>query len=141
MVNISRFGRKISEASGISRLMDDLGHSLAAGPDMLMLGGGNPAHIPEVQEHFRESVQRLLANGDEFERAIGNYDPPQGNKEFIEAIARLLADEFGWDIEAKNIALTNGSQSAFFILFNFFAGAFVDGAKKKILFTNGIGKS
>ena len=126
MVNISRFGRKISEASGISRLMDDLGHSLAAGPDMLMLGGGNPAHIPEVQEHFRESVQRLLANGDEFERAIGNYDPPQGNKEFIEAIARLLADEFGWDIEAKNIALTNGSQSAFFILFNMFAGAFED---------------
>ena len=134
MTDVSKFGRKIAEASGISQLMDDLGEAFAAGRDMLMLGGGNPAHIPEVQEHFRDSVQRLLAKGDEFERAIGNYDPPQGNKEFIEAITKLLADEFGWDIEQKNIALTNGSQSAFFILFNMFAGAFEGGVKKKILF-------
>ncbi|MHC4640281.1 MAG: valine--pyruvate transaminase [Planctomycetota bacterium] len=134
MVNISKFGKKISEASGINRLMDDLGDAFAAGRDMLMLGGGNPAHIPEVQEHFRDSVQRLLDRSGEFERAIGNYDPPQGNKEFIEAVARLLADEFGWDIQPKHIALTNGSQSAFFILFNMFAGAFENGAKKKIMF-------
>jgi valine--pyruvate aminotransferase len=134
MMNVSKYGKKIAEASGISRLMDDLGHALAAGRDILMLGGGNPAHIPEVQEHFRESVTKLLENGGAFERAIGNYDPPQGNKEFIEAVAKLLADEFGWDIDSKNIALTNGSQSAFFILFNIFAGAFEDSAKKKILF-------
>ena len=134
MLDISRFGKKIAGASGIGRLMDDLGDALMAGRDMMMLGGGNPAHIFEVQAHFRGSVQRLLANGDEFERAIGNYDPPQGNKEFIEAIKNLLADEFGWDIEEKNIALTNGSQSAFFILFNMFAGAFEDGANKKIMF-------
>ena len=134
MVDVSKFGSKIAEPGGISRLMDDLGVALAVGRDMLMLGGGNPAHIPGVQEHFRDSVQRLLANGDEFDRAIGNYDPPQGNKEFIEAVARLLADEFGWEIESKNIALTNGSQTAFFILFNMFAGAFEGGAKKKILF-------
>jgi len=134
MVDVSKFGSKIAESGGISRLMDDLGVALAVGRDMLMLGGGNPAHIPGVQEHFRDSVQRLLANGDEFDRAIGNYDPPQGNKEFIEAVARLLADEFGWEIESKNIALTNGSQTAFFILFNMFAGAFEGGAKKKILF-------
>jgi len=134
MINVSKFGKKIAEASGISRLMEDLGETLAAGRDMLMLGGGNPAHIPEVQEHFRESMRKLLKSRGEFERVIGNYDPPQGNKEFIEAVARLLADEFRWDIEAKNIALTNGSQSAFFILFNMFAGIFDGGAKKKILF-------
>jgi valine--pyruvate aminotransferase len=134
MVNVSKFGKKIAEESGISRLMDDLGHALSSGRDMLMLGGGNPAHIPRVQERFRESVQRLLANGDDFERAIGNYDPPQGNKEFIEAVASLLANEFAWEIEAKNIVLTNGSQSAFFILFNMLAGAFEGDAKKKILF-------
>jgi len=46
----------------------------------------------------------------------------------------LLANEFGWDIQSKNIAVTNGSQSAFFILFNMFAGAFEGGANKKILF-------
>jgi len=128
MVNVSRFGKKIAQMSGISRLMDDLGDALAESRNILMLGGGNPAHIPRVQEHFRESMLNLLENGGEFERTIGNYGPPQGNKEFIKAISRLLANEFGWDIQSKNIALTNGSQSAFFILFNMFAGAFEGGA-------------
>ena len=134
MVNVSKFGKKIAETSGIGQLMADLGNALVEGRDILMLGGGNPAHIPEVQERFRESMLKLLENGGEFERVIGNYDPPQGNKEFIEVISRLLANELGWDIQSKNIALTNGSQSAFFILFNIFAGAFEGGANKKILF-------
>jgi valine--pyruvate aminotransferase len=114
--------------------MDDLGIALAESQDVLMLGGGNPAHIPEVQAYFRESMVKLLDNGREFERVIGNYGPPQGNKEFIEAIATLLRKEFGWDVKSKNVALTNGSQSAFFILFNIFGGTFEGGAKKKILF-------
>ena len=134
MAKVSRFGQKISQTSGIGRLMDDLGNALAEGQDILMLGGGNPAHIPKVQEHFRKSMLKLLENGGEFERVIGNYDPPQGNKEFIEAVCTLLHNECGWDIQPKNVALTNGSQSAFFILFNLFAGAFEGGAKKKILF-------
>lgn len=134
MAKLSRFAKKIAAASGIGQLMDDLSSALAEGQDILMLGGGNPAHIPEVQRYFRDSMQKLLANGREFERAIGDYDPSQGNREFIEAIATLLANEFGWDIHPKNIALTNGSQSAFFILFNIFAGEFDDGPDRKILF-------
>jgi valine--pyruvate aminotransferase len=132
-MEISKFGKKVAERSGIGRLMDDLGSALVGSQDIRMLGGGNPAHIPAVQKYFRESMVRLLENGGEFERVIGNYDPPQGNKEFIEAISTLLSNEFGWDIQPKNIALTNGSQSAFFILFNIFAGAFEGGINKKIL--------
>lgn len=133
-MDISKFGKKIAAVSGIGQLMDDLGNALAQSKQVLMLGGGNPAHIPEVQQYFRQSVLRLLEKKGEFERVIGNYDPPQGNKEFIEAFSTLLNKEFGWNIQSKNIALTNGSQSAFFILFNLFAGTFEDGAKKKILF-------
>jgi len=132
MMKVSRFGQKIALGSGIGQLMDDLGNALVQSRDVLMLGGGNPAHIPKVQQYFRESITRLLDNGSEFERAIGNYDPPQGNKQFIEATAALLHNEFGWDIQSKNIALTNGSQSAFFILFNIFAGPFEDGTCRKI---------
>ena len=134
MMKVSKFGKKIAATSGIGQLMDDLGNALVESQDVLMLGGGNPAHIPEVQAYFRESMVKLLDNGREFERAIGNYDPPQGNKEFIEVVAALLRSEFGWEINSKNVALTNGSQSAFFILFNIFGGAFEGGAKKKILF-------
>ena len=62
-----------------------------------------------------------------------SYDPPQGNPAFCEALAGLLARQFGRRIGPRNIAVTNGSQSAFFILFNLLAGDFEDGTRKKIL--------
>ena len=132
-MKLSRFGKKIATSSGIGQLMDDLGNALAGDQEMLMLGGGNPAHIPEVQARFRKNLEHLLAEPGGFERAIGNYDSPQGNKEFIEALAALFRQEFHWDIRPANIALTNGSQTAFFSLFNLFAGEFEDGARKKVL--------
>jgi len=132
-MEVSKFGKKIAAASGISLLMEDLGAAMARDNNILMLGGGNPAHIPAIQQQLRNSMARLLAGDRGFERAVGNYDPPQGNSEFIDAICKLLNDQFGWGITPKNIALTNGSQSAFFILFNIFAGEFDSGVKKKIL--------
>jgi len=133
-MEVSRFGRKIAETSGIGQLMEDLGIAYSQGRNILMLGGENPAQIPKVQQCFRSSMEKLLQNGAEFERAIGNYDPPGGNREFVEAVSALLRGELGWDIGPYNIALTNGSQTAFFILFNIFAGAFEGRAGRKILF-------
>ena len=132
-MELSRFGQKIAETSGIGQLMEDLGVAYEQGRNILMLGGGNPAHIPEVQQYFRRSMEKLLGDRAEFERAIGNYDPPSGNREFIKAISALLRSEFGWDIRPENIALTNGSQTAFFILFNIFAGEFERRPGRKIL--------
>ena len=133
-MKVSRFGRKIAEISGIGQLMEDLGIAYSEGRNILMLGGGNPAHIPDVQKYFRSSMEKLLRNGDEFERAIGNYDPPGGNREFIEGVSALLRSELGWDIGPENVALTNGSQTAFFILFNIFAGPYEGRIRRKILF-------
>ena len=132
-MNLSRFGKKITRGSGISQLMADLGRALSGHEEMLMLGGGNPAHIPQVQQRFRECMRRMLDQHGVFERAIGNYDGPQGNMAFIEALVALFQQEFGWDITPANIALTNGSQTAFFILFNIFGGTYQDGSHKKIL--------
>jgi valine--pyruvate aminotransferase len=132
-MNLSRFGKKITRGSGISQLMADLGRALSGHEEMLMLGGGNPAHIPQVQQRFRECMRRMLDQHGVFERAIGNYDGPQGNMAFIEALVALFQQEFGWDITPANIALTNGSQTAFFILFNIFGGTYEDGSRKKIL--------
>lgn len=132
-MNLSKFGEKFTRKAGITQLMDDLGSALAGG-DMLMLGGGNPAHIPEVQERFRQRMMEILAEPRGFETMIGNYDGSRGNEAFIQALAEMLRITFGWDITAKNIVLTNGSQNAFFCLFNLFAGEMPDGSKKKILF-------
>ena len=98
-----------------------------------MLGGGNPAHIPEMQAFFRDRMQRLLDSPAEFARVIGDYDPPQGNKAFLAALADLLNREYGWGLGADNLALTPGSQSAFFMLFNILAGEFDGNRKRKIL--------
>ena len=51
----------------------------------------------------------------------------------LDALVDLLRDEYGWEIGTKNVALTNGSQTAFFFLFNLFAGTYGDGSHKKIL--------
>jgi valine--pyruvate aminotransferase len=134
MMNVSHFGRKMAVQSGIGQLMDDLGAALLDKDKVLMLGGGNPAHIAEVECHFRQSMMALLQDSTRFEQAVGEYDPPEGNAEFIRAVADLLAEQYGWNIGPRNIALTNGSQSAFFILFNLFAGRYDDGTTKKILF-------
>ena len=132
-MNFSLFGDKANLKSGIKSLMDDLGHAMAVNRDMLMLGGGNPAHIPEVQRILRDKMNNIMNSGTLFEECIGNYDSPQGNFRFIEELVRLLNNEFNWNIKSSNIALTNGSQSAFFFLFNMFSGRFKDGSFKKIL--------
>ena len=132
-MKLSRFAQRFSEHSGIILLMDDLGEAMAGGQDVLMLGGGNPAHIPEVQAYFRDRMQYMLDSRTEFARVIGDYDPPQGNKAFLSALADLLNREYGWGLGADNVALTPGSQSAFFMLFNMFAGEIAGNQKRKVL--------
>ena len=129
----SSFGKRFAGDIGIGELMDDLGDAMVADPAPLMLGGGNPAHIPEVQNLFRQRMKDILSQPGEFESTIGNYDTPQGAKNFIGALAELFRAEFGWNIGPENIALSNGSQNAFFSLFNLFAGKFEEGQSKQIL--------
>ncbi|MDK2972520.1 MAG: valine--pyruvate aminotransferase [Candidatus Sumerlaeota bacterium] len=132
-MKLSKFGEKLTGNTGICQLMDDLGQALSGPDPMLMLGAGNPAHIQAVQDHFRKVMEDILAKPGEFERIVGNYDGPEGSKEFTSALAELFNREFGWNITHKNICLTNGSQMSFFMLFNLFAGEHPDGSRKKIL--------
>lgn len=133
ILKFSRFGRKLTARSGILELMEDLGEALNSKREMIMLGGGNPAHIPGIQKILRQRMRKILKNGDEFERMIGNYDPPQGNVEFIAALVRLFNQRFGWKLKPSNVCLTNGSQNTFFFLFNMLAGEFDNGSHRQIL--------
>lgn len=119
-MNFSDFGRHFHGYSGITHLMDDLSEGLAR-PDMVMLGGGNPAAIPEVMQVFDGVIDKLQSSG-ELMRVLANYDGPQGNTVFIENLAEFFRQQYGWPVSARNIALTHGSQSSFFTLFNSFAG-------------------
>ncbi len=132
-MSFSQFGKKFTRFSGITQLMDDLNEGIRGGDNILMLGGGNPAAIPEVKDRFSELLQELLDQGKLVE-ALANYDGPQGKDLFLDALANLFNDLYGWELTKENIALTNGSQNAFFYLFNLFAGEYEDGSKKKVLF-------
>ncbi len=121
-MTLSDFGKKFTERSGILDLMDDLSLALQGSEKKYMLGGGNPAHIPEVQQVFRKRIEEILRTPGALEAMLGNYDSATANASFAEALAALLNSRFGWPIGPENIAVTNGSQTAFFLLFNLFGG-------------------
>jgi len=132
-MKLSAFGQKFTADVGITSLMDDLGNAMASGDDLIMMGGGNPGHIPEMQQRIREILVQISQSDADMRRLVSAYDPPQGEKQFIAALADLLSREYGWDLTSENIALTNGSQAAFFMLFNMFGGDYGDGVHKHIL--------
>jgi valine--pyruvate aminotransferase len=128
---ISVFGQKFTRHSGITQLMDDLNDGLRT-PGAIMLGGGNPAQIPEMTRYYHHLCETVLADG-RLINALCNYDGPRGNDELRKTLAALFRAQWDWDISADHIALTNGSQSAFFYIFNLFGGRCEDGRKRKIL--------
>ena len=72
--------------------MDDLGKALAeGGGEMLMLGGGNPAHIPEIEAVWQERMSEITESPESLRRILSIYDPPRGNSSFLKALAALLA--------------------------------------------------
>ena len=153
--SFSRFGQRIQNGSGIEQLMDDLGNALAesaaphrqltepvvrptestaVGPTMHMLGGGNPAAIPEVAALWRKTTRELLDNNpDRFDRMLVNYDPSRGNPKFLSAVVDFFNERFGWNICSKNVVVTNGGQTAFFYLINLLAGQHHDGSFRQIV--------
>jgi valine--pyruvate aminotransferase len=134
-MHYSALGQRLSGPSRIKELMDDLGHALAdSGSSAHMLGGGNPAHIPAVEAVWRKRMEAITTDPATLRRTLGIYDPPRGNPAFLEALAGLLRDTWGWPVGPENIAITPGGQTAFFLLFNLLAGRRPDGRTGRTLF-------
>jgi valine--pyruvate aminotransferase len=131
-MKFSKFGQKFTQPTGISQLMDDLGDALKSDQPVNMLGGGNPAKIDAVNELFLETYKSLGVDNDEGVPnssaiiSMANYSNPQGDAAFIDALVGFFNRHYAWNLTSENIALTNGSQNAFFYLFNLFGGAFTD---------------
>ena len=133
-MNYSAFGTKFTAKSGIVDLMDDLGTALNENPEMLFMGGGNPGRVPEIEDFFQGKLENIANDEDKRHSLLGIYQSPQGEKEFREQLASYLKTQFNWQISSKNIAISNGSQSAFFLIYNMLAGEMPDGSKKTIHF-------
>jgi len=132
LMELSAFGSKFAGHSGIVELMDDLGSALVENPDMIMMGGGNPGHLQEVERVFRQRLEAVMNDPVKRHRVFGLYQPTSGEYGFRKTVADFLKDQFGWKLSAENIAISNGSQSAFFILLNMLAGEMNDGSRRTV---------
>ena len=112
--------------------MKDLGNALNENPEMIFMGGGNPARIPQMEALFKQQLQSIADNSQLLSSMTGVYQSPQGELTFRCQVSELLNSQFGWSVSERNIAVSNGSQSAFFILYNLLAGEMSDGTSSCI---------
>ncbi len=88
-MTFSLFGDKFTRHSGITLLMEDLNDGLRT-PGAIMLGGGNPAQIPEMQDYFQTLLTDMLESGKATD-ALCNYDGPQGKTELPHCLPECCA--------------------------------------------------
>ena len=74
-MKLSTFGQKFSGNTGISVLMDDITNALSSGRDMIMMGGGNPANIPQIEAIMQQRLQKLASDPIAVRQLLGRYDP------------------------------------------------------------------
>ena len=131
-MKLSKFGTKFTGESATVSLMDDLGEALNVNPNLLFMGGGNPAAIPAAEAVYQQALKNIAANPDTIRKVLGTYQSPQGDPVLLRDLAAYFNRRLGWSISEKNIAIANGSQSAFSVLFNLFAGEYEHGVEKKV---------
>ncbi len=125
------FGERLTADAAIVDLMSDLGQALNVNPDMLFLGGGNPAHIPEFESVIAGYLKTIADDESLLHSVLGVYQSPQGSEVLLAELASYFQG-LGWPVTEENVCITNGSQSAFFMLINILAGEALDGAQRKI---------
>ena len=129
---LSQFGQLMDQDSPIVSLMADLGEALNVNPDLLFLGGGNPAFVPKAQALFTQHIQELSGDAGALKSMLGIYQSPQGNEQTLTALADYFQHQCDWPVSTSNIALVNGSQTAFFLLLNLFAGESADAGRQQV---------
>lgn len=129
--NYSLWADRLRKNQGIRSLMEDLGQA-TGDPNEILLGGGNPAPIPEAEAIFEETFGKL-AKDPILRSLLGDYQAPIGNDSFRELAAEYLSPLLQSKLKKENIAFFNGSQNAYSFLLNLHSGPMADGSFKKIL--------
>ena len=119
---LSSFGERFAGPTGIADLMTDLSEPpVDPASPFSMLGGGNPAIIPEIDAAWRRALGELVQSPF-FSRLVGAYDSQIGPSGFRRALAECFSSSYGWPISERNVGVVNGSQIAAFYLINMFSG-------------------
>ena len=128
----SSFAKRFLKPSGTKQLMDDLSEVARGDSEIINLGGGNPGLVSQAHDRFRERIGAMLQQRS-VDAILRRYDGPQGHLQFRKSLATALSERFAWPLTEDNVALTAGSQTSFFMLFNAFAGSFENAQTKKVM--------
>jgi len=131
-MTFSDFGARFRGDSGTSTLMRDLAVDPHTTSPQYRLGGGNPANLPAVDAIFRNQLRALASDENRFSETLARYPSPKGDLAFITALTDFLNRHYAWSLTPDNVVLTNGSQNAFFLLFNLLGGT-TNGLDRHIL--------
>ena len=128
------FTKRFAFASDISCLMQDIASVNTPQSQVCMLGGGNPAHIPQVEAFFQEALGRFTTSKENYHKAVANYASPYGDEETREILADIFSQETKSRISKNQVIITASSQQSSFLLFNLLAGKTENEKTKQLLF-------
>jgi valine--pyruvate aminotransferase len=131
---LTQFGTQMSHLTGVRAIMKDIIETLQAGvgQEFINLSVGNPVLLPEVEQLWRDCTQELLASPD-YGEVICRYGSSQGYQPLIDAVTGDFNNRYGLHLTHRNVLITSGSQSLYFLAANIFGGHTAEGGLKQIV--------
>lgn len=114
--------------------MKDIIETLQAGQGQtfINLSAGNPVILPEVEQLWRDCTMELLASP-EYGEVVGRYGASQGYEPLIEAVLAEFQQRYGLTLNRRQVLITPGSQSLYFLVANAFGGVDNAGQLKQVV--------
>jgi valine--pyruvate aminotransferase len=132
--DLTRIGTQMSSLTGVRAIMKDIIETLRQGQGQTFynFSAGNPVILPEVEQLWRDCTQALL-NSDQYGEVVGRYGTSQGYEPLIAAVKDDFNQRYGMTLNDRQILITPGSQSLYFLAANVFGGFTAEQALKKIV--------
>ncbi|MEO1590902.1 MAG: valine--pyruvate transaminase [Cyanobacteria bacterium J06632_22] len=118
---LTQFGKQMSHLTGVRAIMQDIMETLRSGETFINLSAGNPVILPAVEQLWRDCTAALMA-GPEYGEVVCRYGSSQGYEPLVEAVRDDFNHRYGLNLSARNILITPGSQSLYFLAANAFGG-------------------
>ncbi len=136
---LTQIGEQMSALTGVRAIMKDIIETLRSaqaqggqGQDFINLSAGNPVILPAVEQLWRDCTAELLAS-EEYGEVVCRYGSSQGYQPLIEAIAQDFNQRYGLGLSDRNLLITPGSQSLYFLAANAYGGHTPEGQLKNIV--------
>jgi valine--pyruvate aminotransferase len=131
---LTRIGTQMSALTGVRAIMKDIIETLrtSQGKTFINLSAGNPLILPEVEQLWRDATVELL-DSPEYGEVVCRYGASQGYAPLVEAVVEDFNGRYGFSLTPRQVLITPGSQSLYFLAANAFGGVNAEGNLKRIV--------